>query len=115
MAQLPHRRARRLAVLAIAFGCLSSTIARADVTDREALDLVGTWHVLIHYTDDHTHDPSQMRWDDKVWVFEPTGSRLRWTEYPIVVFRDQAGRFEILGSRRVRVLHGWELNEAQRA
>lgn len=116
MAKLSHGRARRLAFFAIAFTVLSSTSALADDAGREGLDLIGTWHVLIHYTDDHSHDPSLMRWDDKIWVFEETGSRLRWTEYPIVVFRDQSGRFERLGgARAARVVHGWEPNESQRA
>jgi len=111
MAILPRRRAQHLAlgiVLAVAAGH-----ARAE---NETVDLIGTWHVLIHFTDDHTHDPTQMRWDDKVWVFEKAGSRLRWIEYPIVVFQDRTGRFEARGAiRAARVLHGWEPNEAQRA
>jgi hypothetical protein len=57
-----------------------------------------------------------MRWDDRIWVFEKAGSRLRWNEYPIVVFKDQTGRFEARGAMRAaRVLHAWEPNEAQRA
>ena len=82
----------------------------------EAVSLTGTWHVLIHYTDANSNKPEQMRWDDKVWVFEPAGSRLRWAEYPIVVFGDKHGRFTRLGtSRASRVLHGWEPNEGQLA
>lgn len=116
MAKLPERRARRLAAFAVAFGVLSSMPSRADLTEQEALDLVGTWHVLIHYTDDHAHDAGELRWDDKVWVFERAGSRLRWTEYPIVVFKDSSGRFENLGGdRAARVVHAWEPNASQRA
>jgi hypothetical protein len=56
-----------------------------------------------------------MRWDDRIWVFETAGSRIRWSEYPIVVFKDQRGRFENLGgSHASRVLHAWEPNESQR-
>lgn len=113
MAKLPRRRTRRLAVaLAFAVAALSAP-GGADEVGREAVDLIGTWHVLIHYTDDHTHDPDQMRWDDKVWVFERSGSRLRWTEYPIVVFEDQTGRFDRSQGRLARVLDGWEPNRAQ--
>jgi hypothetical protein len=116
MAKLSQRRARRLANLAIAFGVLVSTSGRADLDGPEGIDLIGTWHVLIHYSDDHSHDASLLRWDDKIWVFELAGSRLRWTEYPIVVFEDSSGRFESLGgSRTARVVHGWEPNAAQRA
>ncbi len=116
MAKLPRRRTHRLAAaLALAVAALSAP-AGADEVGRDAVDLIGTWHVLIHYTDDHSHAPDQMRWDDKVWVFQRSGSRLRWTEYPIVVFKDQTGRFERRGAiRAARVLHGWEPNRAQLA
>jgi hypothetical protein len=95
----------------------AGTVAAAAATAAEpAVDLIGTWHVLIHYTDDHTHDPTQLRWDDRVWVFEKSGSRLRWTEYPIVVFADDTGRFEQRGGMRAaRSLHAWEPNPGQRA
>ena len=44
------------------------------------------------------------------------GSRLRWTEYPMVIFGDGTGRFESLGTNRAsRVLQHWEPNKAQRA
>ncbi len=83
---------------------------------EDGVDLIGTWHVLVHYRDDHTVRPEQERWDDKVWVFERSGSRLRWTEYPIVVFTDSSGRFERLGtSGASRVLHAWEPNGGQLA
>lgn len=116
MAKLPRRRTRGLTVALALAAAISFASARADEVRGEAVDLIGTWHVLIHYTDDHAHATDQMRWDDKVWVFERSGSRLRWTEYPIVVFRDQTGRFESLGGARAsRVLGGWEPNEAQLA
>jgi hypothetical protein len=115
MAHVPGRRAGRLA-LALAAAVAWTAPVRADAADGAALDLIGTWHVLIHYTDDHSHDPEQLRWDDRVWVFERSGSRLRWIEYPIVVFKDQTGRFERRrGGSMSRVLHGWEPNAAQRA
>jgi hypothetical protein len=116
MAKLPRRRTRVVAIaLAAAVAWLSAPAGAGEV-GRDAVDLIGTWHVLVHYTDDHSHDPEQMRWDDKVWIFERSESRLRWTEYPIVVFEDKTGRFENLGGvRAARVLHGWEPNEAQSA
>ena len=64
------------------------------------VDLIGTWHVLVHYTDANSNDPEQLRWDDRIWSFERTGSRLRWDEAPIVVFGDNSGRFEHLGTNR---------------
>jgi hypothetical protein len=80
------------------------------------VQIEGTWHVLVHYTDSATSKPEQERWEDRLWVIERKGERLSWTEYPIVVFEDQTGRFERLGTNRAsRVLHYWEPNEAQRA
>lgn len=81
-----------------------------------ALDLEGTWYVLVHYKDDATNHPERERWEDRLWVFEPQGERLKWTDYPIVVFEDEEGRFENLGTNRQRrVMHFWEPDEAQRA
>jgi len=80
----------------------------------ETLDPTGTWFVLIHYTDPETANPDATRWKDYVWVFEKKGSRLEWSQYPIVVFDEETGRFETLGNNpRSRVLAGWEPNEAQ--
>jgi hypothetical protein len=132
MAELSRRRTHRLALAAalaasllVLVACVSPeraleertyAPAGADEVARDAVDLIGTWHVLIHYTDDHSHAPDQMRWSDKVWAFERSGSQLRWTEYPNVVFEDQTGRFENFGDPHAsRVLGGWEPNEAQSA
>ena len=42
--------------------------------------------------------------------------RLRWTEYPIVVLDDEAGRFEKDGANRLsRILQHWEPDAAQLA
>jgi len=80
------------------------------------LDLVGTWHVTVHYRDEASAIPEAERWDDKVWRFEKRGSRLQWTEFPIVLFENREGRFEMGDADRpVRVLHFWEPNEAQQA
>jgi hypothetical protein len=82
----------------------------ADLPDR----LAGTWHVLVHYKDANATHADQERWDDRVWVFEKTGDRLRWTEYPIAVFADESGRFERRPSGQLaRVLGYWEPNEGQ--
>jgi len=97
-------------VAALAWVLLASAPVRGD---GPTVDLVGTWHVLVHYTDDHTANPEQMRWDDRIWVFERKGERLRWTEYPIVVFADASGRFERRGGQYARVLHGWEPSPGQ--
>ena len=97
-------------------GFLALVVAITPVAPAEAVDLVGTWHVLAHYKDSVTEHPERERWEDRIWVFEPEGSRLRWTDYPIVVFSDQTGRFEQLGTNRAsRVLRFWEPNAAQLA
>jgi hypothetical protein len=97
-------------------GVLALLVAVIVVRPAEAVDLVATWHVLIHYKDSQTENSERERWEDRIWVFEREGSRLRWTDYPIVVFSDQTGRFEQLGSNRAsRVLHFWEPNAVQLA
>jgi hypothetical protein len=88
--------------------------ARGESSEAE-VDLTGTWFILIHYTDSATANPDAERWEDKVWTFEKKGSRLHWTEYPIVVFENQTGRFETLGrNTRARALRFWEPNQSQR-
>lgn len=104
----------RLVVAVLACVATAST-GQAQDGDAPELDLTGSWHVLIHYTDTATAAPEAMRWDDKLWVFERKGSRLSWTEYPIVVFSDRSGRFETSSHGQQRVLHAWEPNEAQRS
>ncbi len=86
------------------------------VEPARAVDLLGTWHVLVHFTDANAGNPEAERWDDRVWSFERKGPGLRWVEYPLVIFSDESGRFEALGSNRAsRVLAFWEPNEGQRA
>jgi hypothetical protein len=104
-------RHRALYLIALAAAVLSP-----GASAGEAVDLVGTWHVLVHYRDDHSAHPEQDRWEDKLWVFERSGSRLRWIEYPLVVFADDTGRFERRATGQyARVLHAWEPNEKQLA
>ena len=81
-----------------------------------AVDLIGTWFVLIHYRDSMTANPDSDRWEDKVWKIEEKGSRLQWIEFPIVVFNNGTGRFGAVGRNpRARLMHKWEPNEAQMA
>ena len=108
MAKLPRRRAPHLRLVLLVLLLLVAPAAAEEV------ELAGTWHVLIHYTDDNTSHPDQQRWNDRVWVFERKGDRLIWKEYPIVVFSDETGRFERLGSGQyARVLGAWEPSETQ--
>jgi len=106
--------ARRRRALRGALG-LAALLGLAAAPAAAAVELEGTWHVLVHYTDPQTAHPEALRWDDRIWVFTREGGRLRWTEYPIVVFRDASGRFESLGTnRQSRVLGAWEPNPGQR-
>jgi hypothetical protein len=99
-------------LLAAALSAVSPAAARAVSAD----DLVGAWHVLVHYQDSQAGNPEAKRWEDRIWVFEKQGEQLRWTDYPIVVFADEEGRFERLGTnRQSRVLDYWEPNPAQLA
>jgi hypothetical protein len=111
MTQVSPGRALRRTIVALALG---SSIAVGAATARAELDLVGTWHVLVHYQDAQSANPDAERWDDRLWSFEPSGSRLHWTEWPIVVFSDDTGRFERRGTGQyARILQYWEPNESQ--
>lgn len=105
---------------AAALACLLATTllggaTRAAEEAAPQVDLLGTWFVVMHYRDVATANPEADRWEDRVWVFERKGSRLHWTDYPIVVFEDGTGRFESRGGNtRARTLQAWMPNEAQR-
>ena len=88
--------------------CVTLCLLLAGGASAEGVDLLGTWYVLVHYKDDNAPNPEQERWEDRVWVFEKKGRRLKWTEYPIVVFEDDSGRFERRGTGQyARILHSW--------
>ena len=107
-------RVRSAAVVLAAAGFLAFLPSRQAAGGT--VDIVGAWYVLIHYTDDHSAHPERERWSDRVWVFERSGSRLKWREYTIVIFDDDGGRFERRASGQyARVLHAWEPSEAQLA
>jgi hypothetical protein len=111
MAQLFPGRVRHLAAVAVAIG---ASIAVGAAPARGELKLEGTWYVLVHYKDDISENPDTPRWDDRLWSFEPSGSRLRWMEWPIVVFSSEAGRFERRATGQyARILHYWEPNQGQ--
>jgi hypothetical protein len=99
--------------LALAFALCAAvpSAARAITSD----DLVGAWHVLAHYKDVNAGNPDAKRWEDRIWVFEKQGTKLRWIDYPIVVFADDSGRFERSERGRYsRVLDYWEPTAEQR-
>lgn len=100
---------RRLAGAALAAGLL------VGAAPAGAVDLAGTWYVLVHYQDADSNNPEAWRWEDRVWRFRPDGDRLEWTEWPIVVFEDESGRFESTGRRTARVVAAWEPSPAQLA
>jgi len=112
VAQLPRRLASHLNALAAGLALLL-----APASAVASVDLAGTWHVLVHYRDAGTANPEVLRWEDRVWEFAPKGRRLEWTEFPIVIFDDDAGRFERREGtgQYARVLHAWEPSPGQLA
>ena len=95
---------------------LGAGIAGAPARASEPLDLEGTWFVLIHSQDPQSANPEAWRWRDLTWNFARKGTRLQWTEYPLVIFDDTSGRFEkTAGNPRSRVLAAWEPNATQAA
>lgn len=58
------------------------------------LDLMGTWHLLVHYQEPDSEEPERWHWHDRLWVFAAEGDRVRFTEYPVVVFDRRSGRYE---------------------
>ena len=62
-------------------GCgLLLALALAPVA--RAVDLEGTWYVLIHFQDAETNKPDAWRWDDRVWKFEQQGRSPRVDRVP---------------------------------
>ncbi len=86
----------------------------AVAVEPARFDLLGTWYVIVHYRDSSAQPPEAQDWEDKVWSFESRGSRLLWTEYRVVLFDDQRGRFETLASgRTIRSSGAWQPSTRQ--
>ena len=64
MARLPRRLAPHLGAGALALLASAAPARAAEV------DIAGTWHVLVHYTDANSASPQQPRWDDRVWLLD---------------------------------------------
>jgi hypothetical protein len=90
---------------------LAALLAAALAAPASAVDLTGTWHVLVHYQDKAAKNATAQRWEDRIWVIRPDGERLSWIDYPILVLSDDSGRFE----GRSRVLAYWTPNASQAA
>jgi hypothetical protein len=86
---------------------LAILVLARDGSAAKNSELEGTWYVLVHYKNTLTANPDADRWLDFVWTFEMADNRLRWVQYPIVVFDDTAGRFELRESGRFRTLVAW--------
>lgn len=89
----------------------AAAAALALAAPAGAVDLTGTWHVLVHYRDAAAKNADAPRWEDRVWVIDREADRLRWVDYPIVVIADDSGRF----AGRSRVLGYWTPNAGQAA
>jgi hypothetical protein len=96
-----------------ALRALCVLLMAAAASRAEAVDLSGTWYVLVHYKDDATAKPEVMHWEDRVWVFQQEGGDLVWKDYPIVVFHDDEGRFERSRRGYSRVVAPWEPSAGQ--
>lgn len=95
---------------------LAAALLLAAAAPAGAVDLEGTWYVLVHYQDAASNRPDAWRWEDRVWRFRRAGDGLEWTEFSIVVLQDESGRFERLGGNRAaRVVAAWEPSPAQLA
>jgi hypothetical protein len=90
---------------------LSALVAAALAAPASAVDLTGTWHVLVHYQDKSAQNATAQRWEDRIWVFGNEGDRLKWIDYPILVLSDDTGRFD----GRKRVLEYWTPSSGQAA
>ncbi len=111
------RRCRRTPpVHRTVIAALAGVVLLLAASPARALDLEGTWYMLVHYQDSDSNNPEAWRWEDRVWRFARQGDQLEWTEWPIVVLDSEAGRFEARGgNRRSRVLAAWQPDEAQLA
>jgi len=86
----------------------------AQATDTDpGVSLLGSWYVLVHYTDPDEL-PDTVQWRDVVWRFAERRGRLEWTEYVVLEFRDATGRRERLeGGLQAHTLGAWEPDEGQ--
>jgi len=102
--------------LLAAGACFLALELGARAACAASVELEGTWHVLVHFKDSAATNADEERWEDRIWVFAREGDGLRWTDYPIVVFSDEEGRFERASTNRAsRVLAYWEPSAAQLA
>jgi hypothetical protein len=90
--------------------------APSHASGESGFALEGFWHLTIHYRDEASENPQAERWDDRLWRFEQRGSRMQWTEFPVVVFEHAEGRYEPgSGEHPARSLTFWEPSPAQLA
>jgi hypothetical protein len=86
----------------------------ATASTKLAFPIEGLWYVLIHYTDDHAMDPAAWHWEDHLWSIQREDQKLRWRDFPIVIFDDGTGRFERIGPNPLSKVSGaWEPNPGQ--
>lgn len=111
------RHLRRVPALALACA-VAAGVARAEpaVANGDSPWLLsGVWYVLVHYRDARAPDPDLWHWDDRVWTFRREDARVVWTEYLLVQFADNDGRFVNLGTNMAaRVYGAWEPDSRQR-
>jgi hypothetical protein len=95
--------------------------------ERSRLELGGAWHLLVHYRESPS-DPSEPferadelprdgggeeQWEDRIWRFEATGTRLRWTDYAVAIFANTTGRFQEIAGRTALTRQFWRPDAQQ--
>lgn len=93
-------KVRWLFILMLALTAASDSSVRAPAAPAP-LSLDGTWYVLVHYRDAGEGHGQIDLWQDRIWIFKADESRLKWIEYPVVVFKDERKRFQRLPRGRV--------------
>ncbi|MCH7600516.1 MAG: hypothetical protein IH973_12230 [Myxococcales bacterium] len=112
--RFPQCRGLAFALTALVMIGPGSLAALGKSSEPQKFDLLGTWYIVVHYRDTTVGSADGEQWEDKVWTFDYRGSRLLWTEYPVVLFDDDRGRQELLASgRSIRSAGAWQPNAAQ--
>ena len=93
---------------------LGLALALPGSAEQPGFDLTGSWYVLIHYRENAGEIPESERWEDRIWIFETQRKRLKWTEYGIVLFENERGRYQSLASgRQIKAEGAWSPDAEQ--
>jgi hypothetical protein len=95
--------------LVMLFGLATAMTLSEPASAREPEPpLDGTRYVLVHYRDAADGRADVDLWHDRIWIFKSHDERLTWTDFPVVVFKNDRKRFQTLHSgRKVRAESSW--------